>query len=117
MFCTRCRLSGNRTIIRQETRRKGQSVNINPLAAEYYCFPQEFLKPPTDDDSNSYENVEINETPTRTSVGSDGSYENCEYAGKWNHQEKPEEKRIEINDDDDDDDDPDYVNTVPCPSL
>ncbi|XP_072325286.1 linker for activation of T-cells family member 2-like [Scyliorhinus torazame] len=179
MFCTRCRLSGNRTIIRQETRRKGQSVNmnedskrfevvrsytvsrpeqtprpepktenvaasndlqvfqdvpsygniiiankleqeqnyINPLAAEYYCFPQEFLKPPTDDDSNSYENVEINETPTRTSVGSDGSYENCEYAGKWNHQEKPEEKRVEINDDDDDDDDPDYVNTVPCPSL
>ncbi|XP_078081293.1 linker for activation of T-cells family member 2-like isoform X2 [Mustelus asterias] len=182
MFCARCRLFGNRTIIREETRRKGQSINmnedskrfevvrsytvsrpeqiprpepktenvttsndlqvyqaadtpsygniiiankheqdqnyINPLATEYYCFPQEFLKPPVDDDSTSYENVEIDKTETRTSVESGGSYENCEYVTKWKQQEKPEEKRVENNDEnDDDDDDPDYVNTVPCQSL
>ncbi|XP_041054055.1 linker for activation of T-cells family member 2-like isoform X1 [Carcharodon carcharias] len=180
MLCTRCRLFGNRTIIREETRRKGQSVHmnedkkrfevvrsytvsrpeptptpdsktenlaasndlishvhqagntpgygnisiannheqdqnyINPLAAEYYCFPEEFLKPPNDD-SNSYENVEIGKTASQTSVESGGSYENCEYAVKWKHLEEPEEKRVGNNDDDDDD--PDYVNTVPCPSL
>ncbi|XP_067864056.1 linker for activation of T-cells family member 2-like isoform X1 [Heptranchias perlo] len=185
MLCTRCRLSRSRTIIREETRKKGQSVHmnedkkrfevvrsytvsrtervprlepeleheaasnnanpvicqdavvapdygniiiankhdldqnyINPLAAEYYCCPQEFLKPPDDDDSNSYENVQIGKTESRTSVESGGSYENCDYAIKWKDLEKPEEKTVEDNDDDDDDDeDPDYVNTVPCPSL
>ncbi|XP_067866020.1 linker for activation of T-cells family member 2-like [Heterodontus francisci] len=186
MLCTRCRLFGNRTIIREETRKKGQSVHmnedkkrfevvrsytvsrpeqtprpqqdsenmaasnnsvlqvhqasdstasygniaianeheqdqnyINPLAAEYYCFPQEFLKPPNDDDSNSYENVDIGKAESRTSVESGGSYENCEYAVKWKCREKPDEKTVgnNIDDDDDDDEDPDYVNTVPCPSL
>uniref|UniRef100_UPI00398E7383 linker for activation of T-cells family member 2-like isoform X2 n=1 Tax=Pristiophorus japonicus TaxID=55135 RepID=UPI00398E7383 len=182
MFCTRCRLFRSRTIIREETRRKGQSVHlnedkkrfevvrsytvsrpehvptpepetenvdasnnsvshvyqaadnssnygnitvdqheldqsyINPLAAEYYCFPEEFLKPPGDDDSNSYENVEIGKTESRTSVESGGSYENCDYVKKWTHQEKLEGETGE-NNDDDDDEDPDYVNTVPCPSL
>ncbi|XP_048413534.1 linker for activation of T-cells family member 2-like isoform X1 [Stegostoma tigrinum] len=179
MLCSRCRLFGNRTIIREETRKMGQSVHINedkkrfevvrsytvsrpeqtprpgpamgnmaathhslsqvqpasgsppsygnldiakqyeheqdyinPLAAEYYCFPAEYLKPPHDDDSASYENVEIEKTESRTSVESGGSYENCEYAAKWKLQEKPEGKKHGNNSDEDED--PDYVNTVPC---
>ncbi|XP_078278310.1 linker for activation of T-cells family member 2-like isoform X3 [Rhinoraja longicauda] len=89
---------------------------INPLSADYYCTPCECIKSADDDDdSNSYENVQINKAESQTSVVSAGSYENCEYAVKWKTQEKPEEMSGE--NDDEDDEEPDYVNTVPCPSL
>ncbi|GCC18543.1 hypothetical protein chiPu_0017972 [Chiloscyllium punctatum] len=144
MLCSRCRLFGNRTIIREENRKAGQSVHIistrtnskartrdgeygslksftftsstrNPLAAEYYCFPAEYLKPPHDDDSTSYENVEIRKTESHTSVESGASYENCEYAVKWKLQQEPEEKTYMNNSEEDEE--PDYINTFPCPSL
>ncbi|XP_067864061.1 uncharacterized protein [Heptranchias perlo] len=155
MLCTRCRLSRSRTIIREETRKKGQSVhmnedkkrfevvrsytvsrtervprlepeleheaasnNANPVICQDAVVAPDYGNIIIDDDSNSYENVQIGKTESRTSVESGGSYENCDYAIKWKDLEKPEEKTVEDNDDDDDDDeDPDYVNTVPCPSL
>ncbi|XP_078278309.1 uncharacterized protein LOC144606261 isoform X2 [Rhinoraja longicauda] len=158
LLCTRCRQSRSRTIIREETRRKTQSVQmnddkkgfevvrsftvsrsqqkpspepeaenepasnvvispdcpdiqpsymnlniennhrldqdyINPLSADYYCTPCECIKSADDDDdSNSYENVQINKAESQTS----------EMSGE---------------NDDEDDEEPDYVNTVPCPSL
>ncbi|XP_072909917.1 uncharacterized protein [Hemitrygon akajei] len=179
MLCMRCRKSRSRTVIREETRRKTQSVQlnedkkvfevvrsytvsrtqqkpslepetekvhasnvptdcrddsanyenlkienhhqldqdyINPLAEDHYCSPREHPTSTDDDDTNSYENVQINNGESQTSVDSTGSYENCEYAVKWRAQEEANGK-LDENDDDDDDDEPDYVNTVPCPSL
>ncbi|XP_055513826.1 linker for activation of T-cells family member 2-like isoform X2 [Leucoraja erinacea] len=158
LLCMRCRKSRSRTIIREETRRKTQSVQmndekkgfevvrsytvsrsgqkpspepetenepatnvvispdcqdiqpsymnvniennhrldqdyINPLSADYYCTPSEYIKSADDDDdSNSYENVQINKVASQTS---ETSGEN----------------------DDEDDEEPDYVNAIPCPSL
>ncbi|XP_072099080.1 linker for activation of T-cells family member 2-like isoform X2 [Mobula birostris] len=176
MLCMRCRKSRSRTVIREETRRKTQSAQlnedkkvfevvrsytvsrterkpslepetekvhalnissdcqddsanyvnlkienhhqldqdyINPLAEDYYCQPREHPKSTDDEDTNSYENVELNKVESQTSVDSTASYENCEYAVKWRTEEEARGK----SDEDDDDDEPDYVNTVPCPSL
>ncbi|XP_069741080.1 linker for activation of T-cells family member 2-like isoform X2 [Narcine bancroftii] len=90
---------------------------INPLSEDYYCSPRKCSKSADDDDSNSYENVQINKVESQTSVNSGGSYENCEFVMKWGLQEKPEERSDEKDEDEDEDEEPDYVNTVPCPSL
>ncbi|XP_051891822.1 linker for activation of T-cells family member 2-like isoform X2 [Pristis pectinata] len=113
-----CRdLSPNYMNLNIENNHRLEQDYINPLSEDYYCTPRELLKSADEDDSNSYENVEISKVESQTSVDSTASYENCEYAVKWKAQEKQKGESGENDDDDDDDDEPDYVNTVPCPSL